>query len=1240
MSTKLGTLTLDLVAKISNFVEPIDQAEKKTKSLSQAIAENFNVSTLAVNALGAAFSGVTVGGLAAFTNQVISTGSEIKKLSQLSNASTFDFQFYAKGAETAGISMDSFAQQMKDMQDRIGDFQQTGGGPLADFFANIAPLVGVTIDQFQKLSGPDALQLFYSSLEKVGATKNDIKFYMESIISDSSLLIPLLENGGKGFEKWGQAASDAGAIMSDEMIGELALAKENMQLLNLEFEGMQVSLINGFTPVVQTVANNLDVVAVSVGTLAAAMTVKAAPAFIADTALKVSNTIATRQKAVADYEIAKSNLAATVAMVRAMGVANAQTAAMITNANAAYKQAAATRTAALASTSMIGILGGPVGLALTVATVAGSYILFRDNTDKSTISLRENNETVEQAIQKYSDLDKIKRAAQLVEEREKLEQLSDSYETANSKLISYTLNVVRNADMTSDQAQAFSSLVMDYKSGKITLEELSDALSKSTVLSNEEKNAFVKKAASVRDASNEVNKHKNLVSQMIERDKQLIKINDDVTSSIDRRGAALLKLSQKEREVYNSIGQELERESYINANVSQGFMSRDKAEYFADKRAEAGIPYSKLLTKEMYLQFKQGYKLQQQIEQREESEKKIVEEQKKRADFAEKNYSYTKSELALYQRIAKLSAENNLNEIGAQHGVPKNMLAALMAHESGGDPNAVSATGAIGYFQTTSRYRKDNKISIEDSKNLPVIAQVVAKNLAKAYEELGSWEAAIRSHNAGLEGSRQFEKNGRVNGSAARNKEVANFVPKVDKIFAALNGSSLRDSGVVGKEAVTSIKDLGEYYENAEQLKKESLERQKNVDRLYLSENERLLAEHEDAKKEIQEAYVGDTTAIEKYVSIQNKIYAEAQKLADMQFAWEVTEHRLTEEQKLRYSHNIKEQEIRASTQLTNEQKKQKLDVLKQQFDQEFAMFKLAQEKQLLEMKRNWMTAGEFASQYYAIVKQEILNTPSYSPELKQAMVKDANFNQGLEENSEREQIWGDYQSRFGEQDSPYENDLKLLQAARKEGLVIEEEYFARKAELEASAAMASTAQLGNALTSMLDKSSGAYAVALGMQKSFSIYSSLMAAKTAYAQAFADPSAMTVPQKILGAMAVAAPIASALGELMSINTSITGMAHDGIDNVPKEGTWLLDKGERVVDSRTNADLKNYLQDARSQSSSPNITINVPPGYTAHQTESNDGITIDVVDRMTAQNLADPNSQTSKAYRRQYATSWR
>lgn len=107
---------------------------------------------------------------------------------------------------------------MKDMQDRIGEYQQTAGGPLADFFKNIAPKVGVTISQFQKLSGPEALQLYYNSLVKANVSQNDMKFYMEAIISDSSMLIPLLENGGAGFKKYGDAAQRAGSIMDDAMI--------------------------------------------------------------------------------------------------------------------------------------------------------------------------------------------------------------------------------------------------------------------------------------------------------------------------------------------------------------------------------------------------------------------------------------------------------------------------------------------------------------------------------------------------------------------------------------------------------------------------------------------------------------------------------------------------------------------------------------------------------------------------------------------------------------------------------------------------------------------------------------------------------------------------------------------------------------------------------------------------------------------------------------------------------------
>src|SRR5699024_8364368 len=54
-------------------------------------------------------------------------------------------------------------------------------------------------------------------------------------------------------------------------------------------------------------------------------------------------------------------------------------------------------------------------------------------------------------------------------------------------------------------------------------------------------------------------------------------------------------------------------------------------------------------------------------------------------------------------------------------------------------------------------------------------------------------------------------------------------------------------------------------------------------------------------------------------------------------------------------------------------------------------------------------------------------------------------------------------------------------------------------------------------------------------------------------------------------------------------TNLQGMAHDGMNYIPEDGTWLLQKGERVIDSRTNADLKEYLSSNRGGGG--DITIN-------------------------------------------------
>jgi len=77
--------------------------------------------------------------------------------------------------------------------------------------------------------------------------------------------------------------------------------------------------------------------------------------------------------------------------------------------------------------------------------------------------------------------------------------------------------------------------------------------------------------------------------------------------------------------------------------------------------------------------------------------------------------------------------------------------------------------------------------------------------------------------------------------------------------------------------------------------------------------------------------------------------------------------------------------------------------------------------------------------------------------------------------------------------------------------------------------------------------------------------------------AFASTAAIPIvgpalaPAASSAALAVTMPMAATVSGL-----AFAGMAHDGIDSVPREGTWLLDKGERVVTAETSAKLDKKL----------------------------------------------------------------
>ena len=200
-----------------------------------------------------------------------------------------------------------------------------------------------------------------------------------------------------------------------------------------------------------------------------------------------------------------------------------------------------------------------------------------------------------------------------------------------------------------------------------------------------------------------------------------------------------------------------------------------------------------------------------------------------------------------------------------------------------------------------------------------------------------------------------------------------------------------------------------------------------------------------------------------------------------------------------------------------------------------------------------------------------------------------------------------------------YEKRLEMLDEFRAQ--FAEKELEWDEAELEAKQHHADQLQaIDDARRDVLLASTEAmFASAAGMAKQFAgessgIYKALFIAEKAAGMARA---AVAIQTGI--ALAAANPWPLNLGAIASVaaatasfvsNIGAIGMAHDGIDSIPKTGTWILEKGERVMTSKTSAKLDGMLEGAKRGGG-------LGGGGTVNQTINVTG----TVDRYTAGQLA-------------------
>ena len=209
-----------------------------------------------------------------------------------------------------------------------------------------------------------------------------------------------------------------------------------------------------------------------------------------------------------------------------------------------------------------------------------------------------------------------------------------------------------------------------------------------------------------------------------------------------------------------------------------------------------------------------------------------------------------------------------------------------------------------------------------------------------------------------------------------------------------------------------------------------------------------------------------------------------------------------------------------------------------------------------------------------------------------------------IDEAEERLQSWYDTQLEMLEEFRSERADLAAQWDEQE--LALKQEHEDELARIEQARQMAQLAaaesvfgDLAGLARTFAGEQSGIYKAMFAVQKAASIAQSMVAIQTGMALAAANP----WPSNLAAMASVAAATASIVSNIAAV-----GMAHDGIDSVPQTGTWLLEKGERVVTSETSAKLDRKLDMIQPGGGGGGITIHAPvtvegqPGMTAGEAQ--------------------------------------
>lgn len=884
---------------------------------------------------------------------------------------------------------------------------------------------------------------------------------------------------------------------------------------------------------------------------------------------------------------------------------------------------------------LLGVLGGPVGIGITVASLAAGYLLMRDNTAEANKKLEEQArvaEKTDEALKKLAGNDKTKA----------VDDLTAAFNAQNEALNKSSLAVGAALIDIENYARGnweVEKISQEARKGTISYAEAIERLNKIKLPTDLYEN-LKKQAAQYDENSSKANlsaeKLKlfgvevNLAGNKAQNAAVQVKGNTDELNS---NANAADKAAKAQKGYFDSLRDEVLKSNEELALLNQGY-SEEAAKRIIElqkaKQAVAPPGTTAIVTKE---EMDQIAKAQKALDALKEKKDELTAAERKHTSELEKQQKV----LSINAKVQANAAKYNFSGIESKYNLPAGTLSAIHMIESRGNARAYNkSTGATGGFQFLEGTAK--QYGVKDRYDLAQSAEGAGKYMSYLLKLFkGDLEKAVRAYHAG-EGNVQKGKGiGKNN-----NQYWKDFMGYV----AGANGYSAGD---------ISSKDFDKLLQDTTNLAKEQAKIRLQLENDVANEVTKI---RNDLAKKLEDVDKANFTP-ERKAEITAQLKARADNdiaIAQQALRTKLDDYKqfnLTEEQLLKESFDRKKFSAAHDIELSKSQRDEAIKYLDEQYQHELELINLTKAARQAAYNQANLKALQELKQQRDLLAAPLGQRASLSMQFDERNALSENDNALINKG-------GDYKAQLEKKEIDTLEYNRRIEAAvlihEQNKLKIQEE-FAEKYKNLLNEQYDSNLSYGEQITGSYaeifktigGEQSKAFKVMFAAEKAFAIARSIMAIQTGIAEAAANP----FPYNLAAMASVAASTASIVANIQSVASvgfssgGYTGnMGRGDVAGVVHGQEYVLNA---AATKRVGVDTLNAINSGQSFGSSgatilePIVNVYVMEGQTADVTRNDDGsldvrirqIAGEVAEQVFLQGIQNPNSRISKAFKQNY-----